>query len=171
MKLPGSFTHRNRFTWVSPVWSPSPGATLQCLPGRARLSPLGCGFFFRRNEEVFGWFLWAFFAILQPKTTTKNCPPQQKGSCLVSGNGYFNKNESRLVKYRNLARGFWSHYRNCCYQRWGDQLSCPQFHIFEISITVKTKESTAGPILAINSSAGLRICYLPMFHEFLRVRG
>lgn len=61
-----------RFTWVSPTsQSPSPGATLQCLPGRARLSPLGCGCFFptkRPTKRGGFWlvfwlvFLWAFFA-------------------------------------------------------------------------------------------------------------
>ena len=111
-RLPAlSFTHLS--VHLLPPVVTSPGATLQCLPGRARLSPLGCGFFLstkrRRNDQVFGGFLVGFFVGIFRQSDRKPPPkigPQQKGSCLAFGNGYFNKNESRLVKYRNLARGF-----------------------------------------------------------------
>ena len=48
-------------------------------------------FFFRRNDET-RRFLVGF------------CGP--KKVAVWKGNGYFNKNESRLLKYRNFARGF-----------------------------------------------------------------
>lgn len=110
-------------------------------------------FFFRRNDET-RRFLVGF------------CGP--KKVAVWKGNGYFNKNESRLLKYRNFARGFWSHYRNCCDQRWWHQLAVGHNFIFSKNKSqLKQKNPLLGPILAINSSADLRICYqLPMFHGF-----